>query len=196
MSLGESPKFFFKKHFCVAAHGGTLCFGKVTTIQHELFFEKDQEVSLSMKKLCEFKVLLRTLGKTFASGPGGAPSEEMQHIEIASNEIMYVKGKCLGKKIKETNIFEIEFDPFSYLNFLFAVRDTCLFICHPTKIQFDAMVSYDKATAATMSEKIVEVCEPIMQTNMQRFMLEEFLRLFSPLIDFYSDVRKLLEGRK
>ncbi len=195
MALGESPKFFFKKHYCVAACGGTLCLGKVTSNDHELFFEKDHEVSLSLKKLCEFKILLRILGKHFAFG-SRTVAEEMQQTEISPSEIIYVKDKSFGKKINEKIIFEVEFDPFSYINFLFAIRDTCLFICHPSKAQYKAMISYHNAKATVMSDKIKEVCDEMEQSAMQRFMSEQFLCMYSPLVDFYSDVRALLEGRK
>ena len=197
MALGESLKLFFKKYFCVSAAGGSLCFGKVTTMEHELFFEKDKEVSLCLKKLGEFKILLRLLGRNIAFGRERTGNEDMQQqeVELALSEKIFVKGTILGKIIKDKKIFEIEFDHFSYINFLFAIRDTCLFMCYPTKAQYNSMIAYHNAAATTMSDKISEVCQNLEQTELQRFMLEQFLSLNFPLIDFYSDVRKLLEGR-
>ncbi len=195
MALGESPKFFFKKHFCVVANGGMLCLGKTTTIQHELFFEKEKEVSLPLKKLCEFQSLLHLLGKNFAFQ--NSSDKVIQQTEIAPKEAIYVKGKVFGKVIDGKTVFEIKFDQFCYINLLFAIRDTCLFICHPTKMQYNSMIAFYNAKGKTPAEKISEVCKNLEeQSEMQRFMLEQFLLLNSELIDFYSSIRALLQGRQ
>ncbi len=195
MALGESPKSFFKKNFCVVATGGTLCIGEVKMENHELFFEKGKEVCLTLKKLSEFKTLLRTIGRSFV-GKNTVTTELIQ-TEIAPGESIFVKDKVFGKLVNEEKVVEIEFDPISYITFLFSVRDICLFICHPSKIQYNAMIEYHNAAGSTLAEKITEVIKKNeYETPMQQFMLEQFLKLNFPVIDFYSDVRQLLEGRK
>ncbi len=194
MALGECPKSFFKKNFCVAAIGGTFCLGKIFTKDHELFFEKDKEVSLTLKKLCEFKGLLRALGKNFAFAQRQA-TEETQLCEISQKESIFVKGKVFGKRIEDKTVFEIEFDPITYINLLFSVRDICLFISYPTELQYNGLLAYHTAEGNTTSEKLIAVRRKNEgKTEMQLFMLEQFLTLNLTLIDFYSDVRKLLEG--
>ncbi len=189
----------FRINLFASAFPGSVVLGKVVVQEGMCVFVKDSTFIVDYGKLTEFHELLEILGKNVLIETGDADDIEFdsKNMEIGREESIEVNCSSLVRKIKEIETGKIDFDQFSYLHFIAAIRNVSLFIINPSREEFRLMKKFERTDPSLcVKDAIVEVAvpepEPLEKRNeYEQFHLEMFLSTHISLLRFCRNLKKL-----
>ncbi len=189
----------FKLHLFVSAFPGSVVFGKVQLLDGMCRFLEDDTFILDYQKLNEFSELLEILGRNIICQEGDSDDIEFEtkKIEIGAQENITVVNSSLVRHINEEEKSKIDFDHFSYLHFVTAIKNVCMFIINPSREEFLLMRKFERIdNNLSIQDAIVEIAVPgplERRNEYEQFHTEIFLTTNIPLLKFCRSLRKLIQ---